>query len=60
MWKHLQIPYIYTMEASFLGSDKQNYSISDYESVGSSLCEGICLNFWEYSSSKKEELKEEF
>ena len=30
MWKYLQIPYVYTLEASFCGTDKVNYLISDY------------------------------
>ena len=50
MWKYLKIPYVYTLETSFCGTDKANYLISDYESIGGSLCEAICLNFWEHYS----------
>ena len=60
MWRFLEIPYIYTMEASFLGSEKNNYQISDYESVGAGLCEGMCLNFWKHSEENQKRLQEEF
>ena len=60
MWKFLGIPYIYTMEASFFGSEKKNYEISDYENVGASLCEGMCLNFWNYVEENKKKFQLEF
>ena len=48
------------MEASFFGSEKKNYEISDYENVGASLCEGMCLNFWNYVEENKKKFQLEF
>lgn len=47
MWNELKINYIYTLEASFCGSEGgANYLINDYDKIGSKLCYGICLHFW--------------
>ena len=48
MWKLLQIDFVYTLEASFCGSQYGvNYLESDYEKIGKKLCEGMALFFYE-------------
>ena len=45
MWKELQIDHIYTLESTFCGNSSGNYSESDYEKIGTKLCEGIAV-YW--------------
>jgi hypothetical protein len=45
-WRELKIDYVYTLEASFCGSQNgPNYLEADYEKIGRKLCEGIALLF---------------
>jgi hypothetical protein len=52
MWKELKINEVYTLEASFCGSDKGgNYLENDFENIGRKLCEGIAIHFFEHKAN---------
>jgi hypothetical protein len=46
-WRELKIDYVYTLEASFCGSEHgANYLEADYDRIGRKLCEGMAVLFY--------------
>ena len=48
MWRELEIPNVYTMEASFCGNeiDKlKNFTCSQYTQIGKELCRALLYYF---------------
>lgn len=44
MFKEVEIPYVYTMESSFCGSNGMHFSINDLKKMGADLCIALLIN----------------